>query len=147
MTAEFLIARYTGSCLCGQLRYVAEGAPSSTGHCYCADCQKVCGSGFIPFMNFPASSICFKGGARQLVTRAAPGRIATRNFCVDCGSLVFGGEIGKSDSFTVYAGSLDDPSLFEPRMAIFASHRPPWAPLPPSITQVFARMPGASTER
>ena len=35
-------------------------------------------------------------------------------------SLVFGGEIGKTDWYTLYAGSLDDPSAFHPTIAIFA---------------------------
>lgn len=134
--------RFTGGCLCGSLRYEATGAPLETGHCYCADCQKVSGSGFIPFMTFPAAAIRFSGLTRQLGSDAANGNITTRNFCLDCGSLVFGGELGKSTSFTVYAGSLDDPALFEPKIAIFASNRPPWAPLAASITKVHARMPG-----
>ena len=45
----------TGGCLCGQLRYEARGEPNFAGHCYCADCRKASGSGFIPFMGFPAS--------------------------------------------------------------------------------------------
>lgn len=133
--------RFTGGCLCGQLRYEATGAPSGSGHCYCGDCRKVSGSGFIPFMNFPSGAIRFSGRARQLVSPAARGGVATRNFCAECGSLVFGGELDKSDSFTVYAGSLDDASLFQPRIAIFASHRPHWALLPACITEVYARMP------
>jgi hypothetical protein len=35
---------------------------------------------------------------------------AVRNRCAECTSLVFGGEIGKSDSYTIYASALDDPS-------------------------------------
>jgi len=135
------VPRFEGGCLCGQLRYVADGAPSATGHCYCTDCQKVCGSGFIPFMNVPAGAIRIEGRTRQLVSPAANGRTATRNFCAECGSLVFGGVLNQSTSFTIYAGSLDDRSLFQPQIAIFDSNRPPWAPLAPSITRVFARLP------
>jgi hypothetical protein len=134
--------RYTGGCFCGNLRYEAQGAPLATGHCYCADCQKVSGSGFLPFMLFPAGRIRITGRTRQLVSRAANGGIATRNFCWTCGSLVFSGEPDKSDQFTVYAGTLDDASLFHPRIAIFTRSRPDWASLPDSITKVFARMPG-----
>ena len=53
---------------------------------------------------------------------------------------MFGGEIGKTDSFTIYAGSLDDPSLFCPTIAIFARGRPPWAMIPPDLA-VFDGMP------
>jgi hypothetical protein len=56
-------------------------------------------------------------------------------------SLVFGGEIGMTDSYTLYAGSLDDPSAFNPTFAIFVAGRPPWALIPPDF-KVFDRMPG-----
>lgn len=141
MTATPGLQRLTGGCFCGNLRYETLGDPSASGHCYCCDCQKVSGSAFIPFMVFKAESFRFTGRVRQLVSRAANGGIATRNFCWTCGSLVFGGEPDRSDEFTVYAGSLDEPGLFRPRIAIFAHNRPSWAVLPASITQVFARMP------
>jgi hypothetical protein len=40
-------------------------------------------------------------------------------------SRMFGGEIGKSDSYTLYAGLLDDPSAYHPTFPIFAGGRPP----------------------
>ena len=131
---------YAGGCLCGALRYEAIGEPSMMGHCYCVDCRKASGSGFIPFMGFAAGAIRFSGEARQFRSLSFRGTEAVRNSCPVCGGLVFGGEVGKDDSHTVYAGSLDDPSLFQPAMAIFARDRPDWAPLPPGLT-VFETMP------
>jgi hypothetical protein len=64
----------------------------------------------------------------------AGGRQAVRNFCPDCGGLVFGGIVGVDTSFTLYAGSLDDPSLFHPRIAIFTRGRPDWALIPAELT-------------
>jgi hypothetical protein len=58
-----------------------------------------------------------------------------------CGSLVFGGEVGKDDSFTIYAGSLDDPSVFQPKVAIFVRSRPPWVVIPEGLT-VYDGLPG-----
>jgi len=133
--------RYTGGCLCGALRYEATGAPTMTGHCYCSDCRKASGSGFIPFMGFAAGDIRFTGTSKIFESPAARGGFATRNFCPKCSSLVFGGIVGESDSFTIYAGSLDDPSLFKPKIAIFNHGRPDWAMVPPGLT-VFERMPG-----
>ena len=133
--------RYTGGCLCGALRYEAEGEPRLTGHCYCADCRKASGSGFIPFMGFPASALRICGETRQSISRSARGTEAVRNHCTVCGSLVFGGIVGKDEAHTIYAGSLDDPSLFQPKIAIFAAGRPPWAVIPEGVT-VYERMPG-----
>ena len=56
-------------------------------------------------------------------------------------SLVFGGEIGKTEWYTLYAGSLDDPSAFHPTFAIFAAGRPDWAIIPPGF-KVFDRHAG-----
>jgi len=132
--------RYTGGCLCGALRYEAEGEPLFTGHCYCTDCQKASGSGFVPFMGFAADAVKFSGAAKPFTTKAAHGGDAVRNSCPVCSSLVFGGEPGKDESFTIYAGTLDDPSAFRPMIAIFNSRRPHWAVIPPGL-KVFERMP------
>ena len=132
--------RFTGRCLCGALRYEAEGEALYAGLCFCTDCQKASGSAFIPFLGLAAGTVRFTGGSRPSVSKAANGGDATRNFCAACGSLVFGGERGKSDSFTIYAGSLDDPSLFEPKVAIFARSRPPWATIPEGL-KVFDALP------
>jgi hypothetical protein len=132
---------YTGGCLCGALRYEALGEPLNMGHCYCGDCRKASGSGFIPFMGFAASAVRFSGPTLQYRSRSIRGTEAVRNFCPVCGSLVFGGEVGLDDQHTVYAGSLDEPARFKPSIAIFGRDRPAWAELPPGLT-VFDTMPG-----
>jgi hypothetical protein len=134
--------RYTGGCLCGELRYEAKGESLYAGLCYCADCQKASGSAFIPFMGFSSSAIRFSGPTRKFTSKSAKGGDAVRNSCPVCGSLVFGGEVGKDESFTVYAGTLDDPSSFHPAIAIFARSRPAWAVIPADLTIFDAMPPG-----
>jgi hypothetical protein len=130
-----------GGCLCGQVRYEATGGPRLAGYCYCADCRKASGSGFIPFMGYPAGAVRFSGETLQFVSKAANGGEAVRNSCPACGGLVFGGRVGIDDSFTIYAGSLDDPSSFHPTIAIFDRDRPAWVALPSGL-KVFETMPG-----
>ena len=134
------LKRYTGGCLCGAVRYEAKGEPRFAGHCYCADCRKASGSGFIPFMGFASSAVRFSGQTRQFRSRSFRGSDAVRNFCPICGGLVFGGEVGKDESHTIYAGSLDDPSRFQPKIAIFVRDRPAWTAMPPDIA-VFETLP------
>jgi hypothetical protein len=133
-------ANYRGGCLCGALRWEADCEPVFAGLCYCADCRKASGSAFVPFLAFPASALRFIGEPRQYRSPSIRGSEAVRNFCPACGGLVFGGEVGRDDSHTLYAGSLDDPALFRPTVAIFDRDRPAWAPLPPGLT-LFHTMP------
>ena len=132
--------RYTGGCLCGALRYEAQGEPAYAGHCYCEDCRKASGSGFIPFMGFAASAVRFTGRSQTYTCKSASGGDAVRNSCPTCGGLVFGGVVGQDEMHTIYAGSLDDPSVFRPAIAIFTRNRPAWALVPPELT-TFEAMP------
>ena len=44
--------RYTGGCLCGDVRIVAAGRPYRVGLCHCLDCRKL----MAPFFTLPQSS-------------------------------------------------------------------------------------------
>jgi len=123
----------TGGCLCGALRYEARGAPQFMGHCYCSDCRKASGSGFIPFMMYPAAQLTITGEARVHMTDLGGGRVAHRNSCSVCHSLVFGGVRGSSEWHTVYAGTLDEPQHFVPAVAIYTQGKPDWALIPDGV--------------
>ena len=132
--------RTTGGCLCGALRYEAFGEPIGSGHCYCVDCRRASGSGFIPFMGFKAEAVRFTGEARQFRSKAANGGDAVRNRCAQCMSLVFGCELRKCDSYTLYASSLHDPQPSTRPRHIRKSH-PELAIIPPGF-KVFDRISG-----
>lgn len=55
--------------------------------------------------------------------------MAVRNFCSECGSMLFGTPEAAKEMVTIYAGSLDDLEAFAPTDALFAPHRPAWAKL------------------
>jgi hypothetical protein len=102
---------YVGGCLCGGVRYEALREPACQGYCCCRDCRKATSSGFIPFLLFSASSL----------------RIT--------------GIVGTDSEHTIYAGSLDEPRLFNPTTALFLRDKPDWVPLPNGLA-VFETMPG-----
>jgi hypothetical protein len=122
------------------LRYEAKGQPNFMGYCCCDDCQKASGSGFIPFIGFSASALTITGATLSHRLALKSGRESVRNSCAACGSLVFGGVLGKDSAHTIYAGTLDDTSLFKPAMAINTRFKPDWVILPPGLTQ-FEGMP------
>lgn len=133
---------YIGGCLCRAVRYEAHGEPRSQGYCFCRDCRKASGSGFIPFLSFPANSVRFTGETKRSIAKSLRGEDAVRNHCSICGSLVFGGVVGKDSIHTIYGGSLDEPALFHPAIAIFTRDKPDWVLLPPEL-RAFETLPAA----
>ena len=135
MTQDFI----AGGCLCGALRYEAQGGPLYAGYCCCGDCRKASGSAFIGFLGFPPDRITVTGETRRHHSPAANGNTATRNFCAICNSLVFGGghDLG---GVNIYAGSLDDPSQFKPTMVLFTRDMAHWAVMPDGLKR-FETMP------
>jgi len=131
---------YAGGCLCGALRFEAEGEPLYEGCCFCEDCKKASGSAFVPFMGFSASAVRISGPTRQFRSTSIRGTESVRNFCPTCGGLVFGGIYGEDDQHTLYAGALDAPSRFQPAMAIFVRDKPDWVTLPDGLA-LFETMP------
>ena len=132
---------YTGGCQCGALRYEANAAPLYGGHCYCEDCRRTSGSGFSPFMAFDAAALTFKGATAQAFATSLKGTNATRNFCPTCHSMVYGGQVGIDNVINIYAGTLDEPARFVPKIAIMTRGRPDWALIPEGL-KVFEKMPG-----
>jgi hypothetical protein len=132
---------YVGGCLCGAVRYEARGDPTYQGYCFCNDCRKASGSGFVPFLYFPASSVHITGETRRSIAKSLRGAEAVRNHCATCGGLVFGGIIGRDQNHSIYAGSLDEPEIFHPTIALFLRDKPDWVPLPVGVT-LYETMPG-----
>ena len=73
--------RFTGGCLCGNLRIVASGLPYRVGLCHCLDCRKHHGALFHASAIFPQDAVTIEGETRDF---------AGRFFCPNCGSTVFG---------------------------------------------------------
>ena len=131
---------YIGGCLCGAVRYEARGEPQNQGYCCCRDCRKASGSGFIPFLSFSASSVRFQGATKLSFSKSIRGTEAVRNRCASCGALVFGGIVGEHTDHTIYAGSLDNPTLFHPTIAIFLRDKPDWVLIPEGLAR-FETLP------
>lgn len=49
--------QFTGGCLCGALRFVAEGRPYRVGLCHCLDCRKHHGALFHASAIFPQAAV------------------------------------------------------------------------------------------
>lgn len=111
--------RFTGGCLCGDIRFEASGQPYRVGLCHCLDCRKRHGALFHASAIFPASAVTVTGE-----TRDYNGRF----FCPRCGSPVF---TRSADEVEVNVGSLDQPDQFKPTYELWTIRRESWLPVLP----------------
>jgi hypothetical protein len=61
---------WTGGCLCGAMRFRAQGEPLDVASCHCVNCRKMSGAAFATFVVFaPDSSRGFKANSRPTPPR------------------------------------------------------------------------------
>jgi hypothetical protein len=108
--------RYTGGCLCGDVRLAVSGRPDRIGICHCLDCRKHHGALFYAAAIFPEAAVTIEGETRDY---------NGRHFCPRCGSSVFarsGAEV------EVHLGALDETDRFVPAYECWTVRRESWLP-------------------
>ena len=125
-----MTTKATGGCLCGAVRYEVEipEKPIYAGLCHCRDCQRYTGSAFGSSMMVPRAGMTLDGELRFYGTETERGTVMERGFCPTCGSGVLYRSDGWPDQYVLSAGTLDDPSLFRPRVNLFtrSAHAHVW---------------------
>ncbi|ADM10706.1 Glutathione-dependent formaldehyde-activating, GFA [Parvularcula bermudensis HTCC2503] len=113
------MAKKTGSCLCGAVRFTAEPEKNEIDACHCGMCRKTAGGPVMAVM-------C--GGSLQIEEEAAVGWYQSsdwgeRGFCKTCGSSLFWRLRDKSMT-SVHAGAFDDVSDMTFTTEIFVDSKP-----------------------
>ena len=68
------------------------------------------------------------------------GKTTTHFFCTNCGSPLFGKNTKMVGVMTVSVGTLEDPNLIKPQVAVFAKFRNHWDTMDSSL-ETFNDMP------
>jgi hypothetical protein len=111
MTAAETSIELTGGCLCGSVRYIAEGRPR-VHYCHCAMCRKATGSAFAVLAWVPASTLLWRGATARRERRSSP--IARRSFCPRCGTPLTLAYDDRPERLALHAGTLDHPGRIAP---------------------------------
>ena len=108
--------RFTGGCLCGDIRVVAQGRPDRVGICHCLDCRKHHGAVFYAAAIYPQHAVTIEGN---------PSAYRGRSFCPRCGSSVFARSDGEIE---VHLGALDAADQLVPDYELWTVRRESWLP-------------------
>jgi hypothetical protein len=130
---------FTGGCMCGAMRYECTVAPLFMGNCHCRDCQRATGSAFAAGMLVPRDAVTIVGDVKYYDVIGDSGSVVGRGFCPNCGSRVLS-KPPISGLLGITAGSLDDPSKFQPGMDLYTDSAQPWDYMNPELPK-FAKMP------
>ena len=112
----------TGRCLCGQLRYRADGPVLWQMHCHCESCRRATSSPVTTYFDVADGGWRWTG-ATPAIYASSPG--VERFFCPTCGSpMAYRSDAAAEMHFL--ACTLDDPADVQPQGHDFWEERLPW---------------------
>lgn len=137
------MAKYSGGCLCGGVRYECNADPAMTAVCHCSHCQQTSGSAFSVIIGVPAESVqVTKSTTLAIYTdTGTSGKPVLRKFCNACGAPVISDAAAFPGILFIKAGTLDDTSVIKPGLHIWTASAQPWVSIDETI-KTFAGNPG-----
>jgi hypothetical protein len=130
---------FTGSCMCGNIRYECAAEPMFMGNCHCRDCQRSTGTAFAAAMLVPRNAVTIAGEVKYYEVIGDSGATVERGFCPNCGSRLFSRRTNPK-LMGIMAGSLDNPSEFQPGMDLYTASAQPWDYMNPDLPR-FPKFP------
>lgn len=123
----------TGRCACGQVSYVAQGAPIIVHCCHCTYCQRESGSAFALNYLIEAEAVTLEGEVETVLTPSASGRGQAILRCPRCHVAVSSHySMGPAVHF-LRVGTMDDKDGIAPGVHIYTSTRQAWVMLDPAV--------------
>ena len=115
----------TGGCLCGAVRYEADGEPFNVTHCHCVDCRRGSGAAFVTWASFRRDDFQFTAGKPTAVDWSGRQRL----FCSLCGTPLAFTTGPAADEVDVTVCSFDHPEILAPGDHTWTEDQLPWVRL------------------
>ncbi|MEQ8858379.1 MAG: GFA family protein [Pseudomonadales bacterium] len=109
----------TGKCLCGAVRFTADGVEPHVHACHCSMCRAWSGASMLAAT---VGSVAFDG--EENLVRFDSSEWGARGFCGRCGSNLFY-HLKPADTYMMCMGAFDDQSAFELAGEIYIDAKPP----------------------
>jgi hypothetical protein len=116
---------YTGSCLCGAVRWRLAARPLAVNACHCMDCKKTTGATNVVMLIAKSEDFSSSGETQSYRKRADSGRELDISRCTKCGTRLFHHNLASRALVFIAAGTLDDPSWAVPTSHIWIEKASP----------------------
>ncbi|WP_050929018.1 GFA family protein [Aestuariivita boseongensis] len=116
----------SGGCYCGDIRYQIDGPAEAAFQCHCRECQYFSGGEPATAMAFDEGDVIFTRGNLATFARSDLENPVPRYFCPRCGTHIGNYSPRRPDLMILKVGTLDDPSVFRPQLAIFLCDAQPF---------------------
>ena len=113
-----------GGCLCGAVRYRAEGPPTASMICHCDSCARASGAPAVAWVTFRTQGFRFVRGEPVAFHSSPP---VTRRFCGSCGTPLTYVHTARPSEIDVTTRTLDDPEAFAPSHHAWVGDGPSWS--------------------
>ena len=116
---------YTGGCLCGNIRFTAQGEAQKPHTCSCKMCQRHSGSLPQSWVEFAKEHVTWDGpGGEPALWRSSD--YSSRSFCPVCGSTL--GAVDDEPVIALVLGVFDSNNRqgLKPEAHSYKSKRPKW---------------------
>jgi len=115
-----------GRCLCGAVRFEAQGAPRFISNCHCETCRRASSAPSVTWAGFTDAQVAISG---ETLTGYASSPGVTRYFCTRCGSpIAFRGARWPGETHLPVC-AFDSPETMAPTDDHFEAEKLPWAAL------------------
>jgi len=121
---------HDGGCMCGSVRFTAEGEPLNVRICHCRMCQKALGSPYFARALFPQRAVTITGPTAAHLSSPALERV----FCQQCGTRMFA---RRTNGTNIGIGLVvfDNRNAFAPTEHIWVSEKVDWLELNDELTK------------
>ena len=116
---------YTGSCLCGGIKFQIEGELEPIQICHCVQCRKAQGSAIVTNIPVQESTFTLSQGQELIgAFESSPGK--QRCFCKNCGSPVYSKTAKLPGVLRIRAGTLDGDLNTRPVAHFYTNYKVNW---------------------
>lgn len=129
-----MVTPYSGSCVCGDVRYEFEGEPRVTVACHCAVCRKATGSAFGTWTLVLKEQFRFVRGEQQIGEYQSSDH-ARRLFCKRCGTTLGNFTTRRPTFIHLAAGTLDEAPALRINLHCYTASKAPWFEITDQLPQ------------